>query len=182
MLGARNTILTHLAVAEVILAAAVATSGTFTFNLPSGMNESDVASSGHVIVDKNGATYSYGKDFTVAIALAVVTVTWRATNTLPIGADLFIQMAKKGAREFIDVSATARAVPNRMSNLMPVEVNLGAPTTNVTTAVTTAQLLGAAGALAIDGTLATGGVATFDVPRAVSLTVATTNQSAITSP
>lgn len=43
------------------------------------------------------------------------------------------------------------------------------PTANVTTAVATAQAVAAAGNLTIDGTLASGGVATFDVPRGVQL-------------
>jgi len=59
-------------------------------------------------------------------------------------------------------------------------VDLGSPVVAATTAVTTAQLFGAGGAFALDGTLLAGGVVTFDVPRNVTLTAATTDHSAKT--
>jgi len=162
-----------------LLSAAVATSGTFTTGYPAGSRLGDFRSGvGHRLV-VGGRQYVCPTDFTLAYTSAtVITVTWAATNTLPAGSTFRLQLARGNSPTYI-AETTGPDNINNASWVFPVRINLGAPIAPAATGVTTAQLLGAAGNLTIDGTRASGGVATLDAPRNFTLTVATTNQSGI---
>jgi hypothetical protein len=156
-----------------ILSSAVATSGTFTSAYPDGGVLGAYRSGKEHKLIVAGKLYSAPEDFGVAYTSStVITITWRATNTLPANASWRLQMDKGGAE--------APAGVNRAVILTPLRINLGAPITADVDGVSVVQLVGAAGNLTITGAQATGGVATLDVPRNVTLTAATTNHSART--
>jgi hypothetical protein len=75
------------------------------------------------------------------------------------------------------------SAPLSSTRIVPVRevfLDLGSPITAATTGIAAAQLLAAAGNMVLSGALVSGGIAYLDVPRNVTLTVATTNQSGIT--
>lgn len=158
---------------ETKLASAVATSGTFTSGWPTGTQIGRFALGKNHKAVIGGKEYLAPRDFTVAFTSStVITYTWLATNTLPAGARAFIQLDVGGA---IPVPEVNRTHYGRM-----LVVNLGAPIVADVDGISVIELKGAAGTMTIGGAAATGGVATLDVPRNVTLTVATTNQSGVT--
>jgi hypothetical protein len=157
---------------ETRLASAVATSGTFTSGWPTG------AQIGRFAMGKNhkavidGKEYIAPRDFTVAFtSSSVLTYTWLGTNTLRAGSRVFIQLDVGGANPVPEV--------NRTHYGRVAVVNLGAPIVADVDGISVIELKGAAGDMTIGGAAASGGVATLDVPRNVTLTVATTNQSGV---
>lgn len=163
-------------VSSGVLSAAVATNGTFTVGWPGGARLGAFRSGKNHYLVVAGKRYSAPADFTVAYTNSTtITLTWLATNTLPAGASWRLQLDRGG-----DTQAPLVGLTNDyVTRATVARVNLGAPIVGAATGVTTAQLLGSAGNLTIDGTRATAGVATLDVARNVTLTVATTNQSGI---
>lgn len=156
-----------------LLSSAVATSGTFTSAYPEGGSLGAYRSGKQHKLIVAGKLYSAPEDFGVAYTSAtVITITWRGANTLPAGASWRLQLDKGGAESPAGVS--------RAAILTALRINLGAPIVADVDGISVVQLVGAAGNLTITGAQAIGGVATLDVPRNVTLTVATTNHSART--
>lgn len=168
------------------LAADWAAAGTITVSYPPGIEGGHLSAIDHKISVKNGADLKQGRDFaltTVNKATAVLTLA-AGQATIPAGSEIFVELGLKGDRAYVDPSNIAAkngvaSLGARVSNRQPVEINFGSPAAAVATGITTAQLLGSAGNLTINGTLAVNGAAVLDVPRNVTLTVATTNQSGI---
>lgn len=156
---------------EVLLASALAAAGTFTVDYPEGFDENHFSSVGHKISVKNGGNLLQGRDFAVAFAKTQATVT-AATGfaTLPAGTTLFVELALKSTKDFLDL-ATLGAAGNRISRRHVIEVNFGAPAAIVTNGICESQNRTGAGALLINGSLSDGdlatSVATLDVPRNV---------------
>jgi hypothetical protein len=148
-----------------ITTTALATSGTLAFTVP---NIGRFKYSGNYQMTWNGNVAVWPKDFTIAFTANTATITWRASNTIAAGTVVNLGLGVEGFD----------AVMNQPSGAQII--NLGSPIAAAATGVTTAQLLGAAGNLTLDGARVTNGVAVLDVPRNFTLTVATTNQSAIT--
>lgn len=165
---------------ETLLAADLAAAGTIDVTYPVGFEESHFSNVDHKIAVKNGGLLLQGRDFGITFAKTKATVTL-ATGmaTILAGTTLFVEMHLKGFHSGLDLT-TLGAPGGRISGRQTIECNFGAPAAAVTTGVTTAQILGAAGNLTIDGTLALSGAVTLDVPRNLTLTVATTNQSGVT--
>lgn len=161
-----------------VLAAAVATSGTFSGSYPSGTRRGDFVNGVKHKLIVNGNRYTAPENFTIALGASTWTITWTGTNTLPAGASYWVELDMPGSNAPL-VDANGVAVNNAV--VAPVVlVDLGNPATAAATGIATAQLLGAAGNLTLDGATVSGGVAVLDVPRNVTLTVATTNQSGVT--
>lgn len=169
------------------LASALAASGTVTLSYPSGRSKGNYSgaigqgvSGGHQASVNNTNTYFAPNDFTLTFNANAsgITFTWGAGKpTLPAGTQLRVQLERRGQND----RRLGEAVGiNNVFECPAYLIDLGSPVAGATTAVTTAQLKGSAGNLTIDGTLASGGVATMDVPRNLTLTVATTDQSGIT--
>lgn len=145
------------------LGSAVANSGTFTVNYPTNKDAGAYRSG----LDHKAATNAYGILSTVDNTLGVtfgasnITITNKSGGTLAAGTTLWIQLEQ--VRDIDEIGAFASA--ERSGELMTVLVNLGAPDTADADGVCASQA--ANGAAVIDGALASGGVATFDVPRNV---------------
>ena len=169
-----------LTTVRTILAADWAAAGTITVSYPTGIEGGQLSAFDHKISIKNGGNLLQGRDFaltTVNKTSAVLTLASGMT-TIAAGAELYVEFHLKGDRYDIDPNIiNTLTLGNRVSRRQVIEVNFGSPATAVATGVTTAQLPGAAGNLTIDGTLAVSGAVTLDVPRNVTLTVATTDHS-----
>jgi len=157
---------------ETLLAADVAASGTISVSYPAGFNENHFAAAGHKMVIKNGGTLLQGDDFAVVLnaAGAVVTLNSDAATILS-GSTVFVELALKGNREDVDPT-TIGAAGNRVSKLETLEVNFGAPVAADADGVSASASITAAAGATIGGALAADGVATFDVPRNVTITSA----------
>lgn len=164
---------------EGVLNADVPDAGTFTVNYPPSSDEGNFYRAvQHKLVLGQNSVFEFPQKFGVTLGTANITITNKTGATLLAGTPFKLQLEERGRRAFRDPDS--KVLLNRTAKQDVFDVNLGAPDAAVATGVTTAQLLGGAGPLTIDGTLAAGGVATLDVPRNVTLTVATTNQSGIT--
>lgn len=158
---------------KVTLSSNVATSGTFTVAYPDGYDESVFSEQGHKLSVISGADYESPKDFTVAFGADNATVTWNGSLTLTAGTEMYVQFNVKGSDGDIDLRNFQNGAVTR---LFAVEINLGAPDAADANGVVASQACTAAGGLAtgINGALASGGVATFDVPRNVVASWTTT--------
>jgi hypothetical protein len=150
---------------ETTIGSAVATSGTVTFAYPANTNAGSFAAFGHKIwVDKFQKLLSSPSDFTVSFGASNITVTYKAATSIPTGARLNAQFNVLGEDdENLDNDFTGDD-PLNVAPANVVNVSLGAPDAADPNGVAESQS-GAAGALTIDGALASGGVATLDVPR-----------------
>lgn len=171
--------LSKITTSKIILGADVATAGTFVVGYPAGYNGGHYSPAGHRISAVNGGDFVFSRDFTVVFGATAATITWRNAATLKAGTELIVQFAKAGVRDDVDPTTIDNLAGARVMQAPIVKLNLGNPIAGAATQVTTAQLLAQAGNLALDGALAVNGIVTADVPRNVTLTVATTNQSAI---
>lgn len=163
---------------EGVLASAVATAGTFTIGWPEGAPLGSFRSGKQhsMIVDQTA--YNAPENFTVAYTSAtLITITQNSGRTFAAGSKYRIQLDVGGDGDVVNPDGVTVL---RTQALKPLRINLGAPLVADVDGVCTIELLADAGNVPIDGVQATGGVATLDVPRNVTLTVATTNQSAIT--
>ena len=149
---------------EHVLAADVAPAGTFTVGYPQNSD------SGMYALGRNhfAQSHKYGRlglnKMTYAFGTASITVTNGTGITLEAGTKVWFQFDRPGGpyRE-------APASPKKVVPAALMEVSLGAPDAAVSNGVVVSQAATALGGLAtgINGSLASGGVATFDVPRAI---------------
>lgn len=163
---------------ELVLAADVAAGGTVAVTYPAGTDKGTFRGTGGHRLVMNHSVLKYPKDFEVTLGLSSATITNRTSSTWTAGTKYILQLEAVGTGPFEDSRSGVKVL--RTARQTVAQINLGAPAAGAATMVTTAQLKAAAGTLSIDGTLATAGVAVADVPRNVTLTVATTDQSSIT--
>lgn len=150
---------------ETTLGSAVADDGTFTVNYPSNKDAGAYRSG----LDHKAATNAYGILSTVDGTLGLtfgtsnITVTNKSGGTLAAGTTLWIQLAQ--AADADPDNAVANAEQMAKSNLYVI--NLGAPDVADADGVSASASVSSGVAAVIGGALASGGVATFDVPRNV---------------
>lgn len=122
--------------------------------------------------------YNYPKDFTLSFGnvSAGITITNKTAAAWPAGAPGALGLDMNGALS----NTSAPISSTRVVPLREVFLDLGSPVVAAAAGVAAVQLLGAAGNMTLNGPIVAGGVAYMDVPRNVTLTVATTNQSGIT--
>lgn len=153
---------------EFALGADTADAGTFTVNYPTGMNRGDFEfATGHYLTI-NGTRFNQPEDIGLSFGTSAVTVTNRSGGTIPATSRCFFNFARIG--QTIAVKGRNGTVPNtakRLAGAQVVVISLGAPITAVANGICTSQAGTAATAMTINGSLASGGVATFDVPRNV---------------
>lgn len=145
---------------------AVATNGTFTLPYPTGTNAGSFAAFGHKIwVDKFQRLLVSPTDFTVAFT-SVITVTYKGATSIPAGARLDAQLNQLGED---DGSPELSAKVEGVSEVGLLKVSLGAPAVADADGVSVSQsvVVLTTPLATITGALASGGVATFDVPRNV---------------
>lgn len=157
---------------EALLAADLVAAGTVDVSYPAGFNENHFSPVGHKIAIKNGGLLLQGRDFAVTLTRTYATITLAAgQDTIPAGSVIFVELALKGNRSPLDPT-TLGAAGNRVSRREVFEVNFGAPIAADADGVSVSASITAAAGATIGGALASDGVATFDVPRNVTITSA----------
>lgn len=149
-------------VVEVTLGGSVAADATFTVDYPSNRDAGDYQGGREhkaysMAYGEIAATYSFGT--------AEVTVTNKSGVTLAADTKIWVQLDRLGRDEV----GRGLADPDKMVDASVIVINLGAPDTADADGAVASQAATAADGLAtgINGALASGGVATFDVPRNV---------------
>lgn len=159
------------------LASDLVAGGTLVVSYPAGYSGGHFQPLGHRLSVVNGGNYEAPRDFSVVFGAAAATITW-ATGmpTIPAGSDVFVQFDEKGTRAYRDQYGINKKAGGRVANTQVRELNFGTPVAAAAASVAAITLLAAAGFLPLVG----GGPVVLDVPRNITLTVATTNQSGIT--
>lgn len=162
---------------ETSAGSAVATNGTVTFSYPAGTNAGSFAAFGHKMwVDKFQRLLESPADITVAFGASLITVTYKGATSIPAGARLVAQFNILGEDD-----GEPSIVPkiDGVAEMAVIKINLGAPVVGDVDGLVTG-FSGAAGAIPMDGALVSGGVATFDVPRAIVVDSGGADTSVIT--
>lgn len=158
---------------------AVATGGTLTLAYPANTNAGSFAGHGHTAFIEGHQSYvSAPTDFSLTFGTSNITFTWNGATAIPVNTRVAVELNEAG--DVTDAESVSSALGESMRFANTMLIDLGAPDAPDTDGICTVELLGSAGNLPIDGAAASGGVATLDVPRNVTLTVATTNQSGVT--
>ncbi|WP_137389150.1 hypothetical protein [Rhodoligotrophos defluvii] len=158
------------------LSANVATNGTFTLGYPQGTNSGTFRGGyGHQLWAGGLQRMLYApQDFTVAFGASNITVTYKGVTTLPASSAVQLQVDVLGEG---DISTYTGGAHNILFGTL-LRIDLGAPATADADGVCASQAITAAGSGDINGALAAGGVATFDVPR--NVVAAWTNTAVMT--
>lgn len=147
-------------VVSLTLASAVANAGTFAVGYPAGCNAGTYTGG----YDHMAATNGYGLlkaidgDISLSFGTSSITVTNNSGSTLAAGTEIWMQLDRFGDDD------TGASFGDRVAEMGVFTISLGAPDAIVTNGICQAQS-GAAGALTLNGSLVSGGVATLDVPR-----------------
>jgi hypothetical protein len=166
--------------AEVTLSAAVVTSGTITVPYPANTNKGTFTggtkhkmwSAGHQ------AMYSAPTGITVSFGASNITVTYLGSTALPQDSRCNFQFDTLGANSD-DVEADLSTVHNvAKTDSLAYIISLGAPITADADGISASATVTAPANAVIGGALASGGVATFDVPR--NVVGAWTNSTTVT--
>lgn len=159
------------------LGAAVGAGASFTVNYPAGKSADDyLGGTDHYLVSNSIQTlFAKNGDFTLTPGASNISVALAAGIALPLGAKVYLHV-DRGERD----SAEALANAGKMNELTLVKIGLGAPAAAVANGAVASQNATALNGLAtgINGSLATGGVATFDVAR--NVVAAWTNAAILT--
>jgi hypothetical protein len=154
---------------RAILAAAVATSGTFTVAYPVGFTAGHFKTGKKHLMNALQRSMEAPKDFTISFGATVATITYLGATTIPAGSEVFVQF---DAADMSEPNYTSRRglTTNALGQqrLMfdnVVGFHLGSPVASSTTALRAAAAIGGAGLITL---LAAGQV--FDVPRNVQIT------------
>lgn len=166
-------------VVETTLASAVADAGTFTVPYPTGREAGSYAGGydHRVAGNATGELKATAGSVSLSFGASNITVTNNSGNTIPAGTTLWVQLDRIGVGTG-NAAGVTLADPASMAVLTPVEIVLGAPDTADADGVCASQAGTAATAMTINGALASGGVATFDVPR--NVVAAWTNTATLT--
>lgn len=152
------------------LTADVADAGNFTVGYPDGRDAGSYAGG----TDHEVASHAYGilqasaGEISVSFGSSNITITNNSGQTLAANTAITVQLDMIGPDESV-VTPVLMADRVKMRGIELVMVNLGAPDVSDSDGAVKSQACTVSGGLAtgIDGDLASGGVATFDVPRAV---------------
>lgn len=154
---------------QVTLSAAAGLGGSFTVPYPAYRGPDDYLGSAgkhEIHTQAYRALFAEKGDFVLAFGASNITVTLTTALSMAIGTVVYLHIdrAEKNASEGEKIDL---AQEGKMSVLTPVRIHLGAPATADADGVCASQALNTGADGVIAGALATGGVATFDVPRNV---------------
>jgi len=156
------------------LGAALAAAGTVTVSYPSGRSKGNYSrqTGRHILRVAGSAEYTAPDDFTLTFNAnsSNITLTWGSGKpTLAAGTKLYLQIERAGEEDGRPVDP---ANVNKMVLGNIWEVDLGSPNVADADGVAASQSVTIATTplASINGLLASGGVATFDVPRNVVAT------------
>lgn len=146
--------------------------GTFNLSYPAGKSAADFAGSNrsYLTCSSKDVLYEGRSHYTVTYGSSNITVTMQTAQVYTEGevVHLHVAVGAKG-QSGTALPVVELASPAKMDAMTPVKINLGAPIASDSDGAVAEQACTAAGGLAtgINGALASGGVATFDVPRNV---------------
>lgn len=168
--------------ASQTLSASTGFGGSFTVAYPANRTAEDyLGGTKHRLMGQSfRMLYADQGEFSLAFGASNITVTMRTNISVPNGETVTLLLDRAEADGAPDDGAEALADPASMTAMQTIKVTLGAPIASDSDAAVASQAATAAGGLAtgINGVLATGGVATFDVPR--NVVAAWTNTAVLT--
>lgn len=82
---------------KAVLAAAVATAGTFTVAYPTGITAGNFKNGKRHRMVAMQSAFEAPKDFTISFGALVATITWLGATTIPAGSDVYVEMDMVGA-------------------------------------------------------------------------------------
>jgi len=170
---------------SVTLASAVASAGTITVPYPTGYDAGSFTGGYAHKIGCMAATFTAPEDITVSFGASSATITYNGSTTIPAGTTVFVELDRPGPNNF---SPERNADTGSMVEMYQRLISLGAPATADADGVCASQSGTASTEMTINGALASGGVATFDVPRNVvgawtntaTLTVTGTDEYGVT--
>lgn len=148
---------------KTTLASDVASAGTFDVSYPDGTDAGHFGGYKHKMYVQQ-ADFSAPDDFTVSFGASNITVTYNGSTTLEAGAEVWLQFDQIGDDEGDPKVVTAKRTHD-LGGVLRVEFGKG--DTADADGVCQSQAGTQDTAMTINGALASGGVATFDVPRNV---------------
>lgn len=153
-------------VVRVMTSAAVATSGTVSIPYPSNKDSGAYAAEGHAAIARGlNAALTLNSTFSLTFGTSAITFTYLGSTSIPAQTEILVQLNRKGTNG--DLSKRVAASIKR-SALTHVEmISLGAPDVADADGIFVSAALNTGVNGTISGALASGGVATFDVPRNV---------------
>lgn len=161
-----------------LLAAAVATGGTFVVGYPTGEDRGSFAQGVSVKLSAIGRVFSAPDDFTIAYNAGSMTVTYNGATTLPIGTRFTLQVDNTGYFPPHLDGPSAQIISKPMGVGL---INLGSPgAAAANTLFLSAALTAAAGASAPTGALLSGGVGVIDARTGRNVVAAWTGAAVIT--
>lgn len=150
-------------IVRLVLATALATSGTLAVTYPAGFGKGDfIMGSDHRMVALQ-SEMKVGKDFTISFGNTSATITYRGSTTIPAGYEVIVQLDRSGGK-WCDEN-----VLKRSTAVQALLVELGSPATADADGICASQSVSADVASLLNGALATSGVSyvTLDRPRNV---------------
>lgn len=158
------------------LSAAVSAGGSFNIPYPDGTSGDDYAggTKGRLYTASRNPVSQEGGHYSLSFTSTNIVVTLASNIALSDGETVYLDV------DIGDASLGEVAKPSAMSIMVPVKISLGTPIASDSDGAVASQNCTAAGGLAtgINGALASGGVATFDVPR--NVVAAWTNTAVLT--
>lgn len=151
-----------------VLASDVAAAGTFTAGYPSGKDAGNFyAAHGHKLVVGQNNAFSYPNQIDITLGTSSITVTNKTTSTWLAGSTYRLQVEEQGERQYRSDSAGLLVASTTKAS--DVLISLGAPDVADADGISVSQsvVVATTPLATITGALASGGVATFDVPRNV---------------
>jgi hypothetical protein len=165
-------------IVSTVLSAAVANGGTITFSYPAGKDAGSYRGGyNHSLIARGlQSRFTEPANFTIAFGSSVV-VTYNGSTTIPAGTHVSLELNTVGMSGVVEPIANTT---QRLSKMELFHVDFGAVDTADADGVIASQAITSASgpATGINGALASGGVATFDVPR--NVVAAWTNTAVMT--
>lgn len=162
-----------------ILAANVATGGTFTVSYPTGKTRGSFAYGVEHKLSVLGKVFTCPEDITISFGASSATVTYNGSTTLQAGTRFTMQLDEPGSQNpvFHQQSGVQIYAPAVLAN-----VNLGSPGASAANNILlSAAVTAAVGtATTLTGALVSGGVAVIDAPTGRNIVAAWTGTSVLT--
>lgn len=164
---------------KAILAAAVATGGTFTVGYPAGRDRGSFAGGVFHRLSVLGRVFSAPEDMTLSFGASSVTVTYNGATTLPAGSPYTFQFDDTSFDNHVLDPATSQIIysPVRLGI-----INLGSPIAGSANSILLSASVTAAvlAATVLTGSIVSGGVAVIDARTGRNIVAAWTGTSVLT--
>ena len=144
---------------RAILAAAVATGGTFAVSYPTGKDRGSFSLGTRHKLSALGKVFSCPEDITISFGATTATITYNGGTTIPAGSQVTVQLDEIGQTNPLLHPSSAQQIATPVTLAL---LNLGSPGTADADGYCVAQAVAGAAALTLNGALVSGGVAVGD--------------------